>query len=61
MSTQIKLGSTVRLKSGGPLMTVADVGDYPSIGLAAKCYWFDKNVQHEMVFEIDTIEEDGDN
>lgn len=52
-------GDVVQLKSGGPLMTVSDVGDYsgtaagPADGV--KCVWFDtvKGVQknQEDVFD----------
>lgn len=45
-------GDTVRLKSGGPLMTVEEVGVFgivPKEGV--KCVWFDKNLRKEEVFD----------
>lgn len=44
-------GDVVQLKSGGPLMTVSDVGNYSGMGTGpedgVKCVWFDtvKGVQ----------------
>lgn len=36
-------GDTVQLKSGGPIMTVEQVGEYWSIeGTAVWCVWFEK-------------------
>ena len=34
-------GSKVKLKSGGPEMTVQDVGDYGPINPGVFCVWFD--------------------
>lgn len=34
-------GQTVRLKSGGPTMTIEDVGSIEGIEQAALCVWFD--------------------
>lgn len=54
----IQKGNTVRLKSGGPLMTVQEVGDY-SIGAGitngALCVWFDENKTMEKVFDLATL------
>ena len=36
-----KVGDTVRLKSGGPRMTVTDVGNRPKEGAVVWCAWFD--------------------
>lgn len=56
MSNIVK-GAVVQLKSGGPKMTVTEVGDYagewglgPEEG--AKCVWFEKNKAEEKVFDI---------
>ena len=43
---KVKVGSTVRLKSGGPNMTVARLFSQPSGGREmAECCWFDNAVQ----------------
>jgi len=55
--SEIKKGVVVVLKSGGPDMTVADVGDYSPIHSdnAAKCVWFDKNKKHEEIFDVELL------
>jgi uncharacterized protein YodC (DUF2158 family) len=45
----------VRLKSGGPTMTVASAKD-----AAVTCIWFDKNTLREKDFPTETIEENRD-
>lgn len=52
--TEFTKGDVVQLKSGGPLMTVADLGDYsfsagPQNGV--KCVWFEKTKNFEDVFD----------
>lgn len=39
MSAEIKAGNVVQLKSGGPLMTVEQVGDHMGT-IKAWCDWF---------------------
>jgi len=58
MVTEIKIGDTVRLKSGGPIMTVTDIGDpYSDSKDHAWCTWFPSEVQSRTeVFKIETIE-----
>jgi len=44
--SDIKKGDQVQLKSGGPIMTVQEIGDYSmsdGIENGAKCVWFDGN------------------
>lgn len=51
MSSEFQKGDVVQLKSGGPRMTVSDVGDYSGFGMGpkdgVKCVWFEnvKGVQ----------------
>ncbi|WP_266032785.1 DUF2158 domain-containing protein [Brucella intermedia] len=41
MNDEIKIGSTVKLKSGGPKMTVANIDKYGyDEVLSANCDWF---------------------
>jgi uncharacterized protein YodC (DUF2158 family) len=50
---EIKVGDVVQLKSGGPDMTVEDVGDYTmTTGLTdgVKCTWFDGKKTATQVF-----------
>lgn len=55
---QFKIGDVVILKSGGPPMTVHNVGDYlatqPEKGLL--CVWFDGNKKVEEVFHPNAVE-----
>ncbi|WP_085600408.1 MAG: DUF2158 domain-containing protein [Pseudomonas piscis] len=59
MSDIVK-GAVVQLKSGGPQMTVEDVGNYagqwgtgPENG--AKCVWFEKSEVKEKVFDVEVL------
>ena len=52
-------GMVVRLKSGGPKMTVVRTGDYSPMGPedGVLCQWFDdKHKRTEEVFDAATIE-----
>lgn len=55
---ELKKGDTVRLKSGGPLMTVSDVGNFTPLGPedGVKCVWFEKTRKEEDVFESAVLE-----
>jgi uncharacterized protein YodC (DUF2158 family) len=51
-----KIGDTVRLKSGGPLMTVenVDAGDGPEVLIT--CIWFENTEGKEEQFKALTLE-----
>jgi uncharacterized protein YodC (DUF2158 family) len=54
---QFKVGDTVRLKSGGPVMTITDIDEYSGFsGKSANCKWFVNSGVKEDVFPLDTIE-----
>jgi uncharacterized protein YodC (DUF2158 family) len=50
---EFKKGDTVRLNSGGPLMTITNLGDYGPTGPedGVKCVWFDGSRREEEVFD----------
>lgn len=55
---KFKIGDVIILKSGGPAMTVHNIGDFaatsPDIGLL--CVWFDGAKRVEDVFHPDSVE-----
>lgn len=54
----IKAGDVVQLKSGGPKMTVSQIGDFvmsKGIENGAKCTWFDKTTLKEDVFHMEAL------
>lgn len=56
--SEIKKGMVVQLVSGGPKMSVIDIGDYSHNGKpdTAKCVWFnEKNVKFETAFELEVL------
>ncbi len=56
----IKIGDLVRLKSGGPKMTVKSLGQYsqmsPHEGAFAACTWFQGSDLREEDFALETLE-----
>lgn len=56
-----KKGDVVVMRSGGPKMTVADVGDYSGMGLGpengVKCQWFEKTKSFEQVFDAEVLKQ----
>lgn len=50
---EFKIGQTVRLKSGGPLMTITDFIDDE-----IECIWFDKGKKMKDKFHVDTLDID---
>ena len=57
MSDEIKKGDVVRLKSGGPDMTVQNIADYSNYGIedGANCVWFDGKTKKQEVFDRLTL------
>jgi uncharacterized protein YodC (DUF2158 family) len=51
-----QIGDTVKLKSGGPLMTVENIaaGDGPEVMVT--CIWFEKTENRERQFKAATLE-----
>jgi uncharacterized protein YodC (DUF2158 family) len=50
---EFKAGDIVHLKSGGPAMTIEDIGDYSmdeSGTLSASCIWFENKKREQAVF-----------
>lgn len=54
--SELKKGDVVYLKSGGPRMTIQNIGDYTRIKNGACCIWFDGKKKYEDVFDLDTLE-----
>lgn len=54
----LKIGDVVILKSGGPIMTVHNMGDYSPMGPknGVNCIWFDGAKKMSDVFHPDTLE-----
>lgn len=53
----LKIGDVVRLKSGGPKMTITEIGKYGySDHEQVKCVWFDSNKKTEDLFEKEVLE-----
>lgn len=58
METEFKAGDVVQLKSGGPKMTIADIGHYSITGsteIKARCVWFEGTKQKEHVFDLEVL------
>ncbi len=62
--SEFKVGNVVRLKSGGPKMTIEQYPCY-DMGIEytdkVKCVWFDRNKIFSNIFPIETIELDEGN
>jgi uncharacterized protein YodC (DUF2158 family) len=54
METEFEVGDVVQLKSGGPKMTIENIGKYGmgSTKDEAKCVWFDGTKRNEALFEL---------
>jgi uncharacterized protein YodC (DUF2158 family) len=56
---EFKKGDVVKLKSGGPKMTIDDISEYGSgnnSNMRAICIWFDGGERNEGSFRLDTLE-----
>lgn len=57
---QLQRGDVVRLKSGGPCMTITSLGDYSgwtmSPAYTASCQWLEGQKQQETVFDVALLE-----
>jgi len=57
---QFQKGDVVRLKSGGPWMTITALGDYSgwttSPASTAACMWFEGKKRQETVFDVAMLE-----
>ena len=52
---EFEIGDVVKLKSGGPLMTISNIGDYSESGHAkegAYCEWFEGKENKKAVFDV---------
>lgn len=57
MEHELKPGDVVQLKSGGPQMTIEDIGQF-GIGSThdqVKCVWFEGKKRIEGFFELPTL------
>ncbi len=56
---QFQAGDVVRLKSGGPKMTIEQIGEqYEGDATKAWCQWFENNKLTTGVFPITSLEPD---
>ena len=57
---QFQTGDVVRLKSGGPWMTIIALGDYSGWTMSpahtASCRWFEGQKKQETVFDVALLE-----
>ncbi len=54
--TELKIGDVVQLKSGGPLMTIEEIGSFPLHPMGAKCVWFERSEPKSKVFALTSLE-----
>ena len=57
---QFQTGDVVRLKSGGPCMTITAIGDYSGWTMSpshtVSCMWFEGQKKQETVFDVAILE-----
>lgn len=54
--TDIAKGDVVQLKSGGPKMTVTQVGKDALGVMSVSCAWFDKTEAKRATFPIESVQ-----
>ena len=60
MAHAFKAGDVVQLKSGGPRMTIEEIGRFGHADRdQAKCVWFDRTTRKEDLFELDALTSAG--
>jgi uncharacterized protein YodC (DUF2158 family) len=52
MELELKVGSVVQLKCGGPIMTVVSIGDLDCV---ATCVWFNKSMVRMQGFRLEIL------
>lgn len=57
---EFKIGDVVMLKSGGPRMTIQNMGDYEYMGISHQkgllCVWFEATSKVEGAFHPDSVD-----
>ena len=55
MSEQLQIGDVVQLKSGGPRMTIEEIGNFSRTYVEAKCVWFEKSKRESGLFKLEML------
>ena len=58
MSRSFKIGDLVRIKSGGPMMVVTEVGENQDGKPIVTCKWIDEDKPEVGTFPADTVKPD---
>lgn len=53
MTEKFEVGDTVQLKSGGPVMTIADIDE--DLVLSVLCMWFEGKKEKKSNFNLATL------
>jgi len=54
--SEFKEGDIVKLKSGGPKMTIERIANYMHKGRKAQCNWFINNKKQSGLFALEVLE-----
>ena len=60
---ELKIGDVVQLKSGGPVMTISNIGSYSHSGgptNGAACEWFDGKENKKEVFDVRILKKESE-